>query len=163
MLTLHDELTIRQNLFNAPERYKVVTVNCVGAMGKGIALECRERHTQLYNDYRELCKAGDISIGTLTTYRDEEVILFPTKVHFKDPTQVSYVIAGLYPLVELAETLEGGIALPPLGMANGWLKKWQRVEVWQALKEIIHPLQAEVVMYLPTALLTEAQQVFNQK
>lgn len=162
MLTLRDELTIGQNLFNAPERYKVVTVNCIGAMGKGIALECRERYTQLYNDYRALCRAGEVTIGTLTTYRDEQVILFPTKVHFKDPTQVSYVIAGLHPLVELAETLEGGIALPPLGMANGWLKKWQRAEVWHGLKEIIHPLQAEVVMYLPTELLAEAQQVFNQ-
>lgn len=163
MLTLHDELTIRQNLFNAPQRYKVVTVNCVGAMGKGIALECRERYTQLYHDYRARCRAGEIVIGELTVYQDENVILFPTKVHFKDPTLVSYVTPALHRLAELAERLEGGIALPPLGMANGWLKYYQRVEVWKGLQNIIAPLDATVDMYLPTWLLEEAQQIFSEK
>ena len=82
-LELIDEAVISHDLFNAPERFKVVTVNCVGAMGRGIALACRERFPSLYNDYRQKCRKEQIVIGEVYCYPEEGVILLPTKTHFR--------------------------------------------------------------------------------
>jgi len=165
MLTLHDELTIGSNLFNAPERYKVVTVNCVGAMGKGIALECRNRYTQLYNGYRAACRQDLVRIGQVDVYLDECVILLPTKTHFKYPSDVSYVTSGLESLAyEVdAHELEGGIALPPLGMANGWLGWHDRNEIYHALYQILNGVKEHYAIYLPTRLLREAEKALRLK
>ena len=85
-LELIDEAVISHDLFNAPERFKVVTVNCVGAMGRGIALACRERFPSLYNDYRQKCRKEQIVIGEVYCYPEEGVITMsrPALMRWRD-------------------------------------------------------------------------------
>ena len=153
-LELIDEAVISHDLFNAPERYKVITVNCVGAMGRGIALACRERYPALYQDYRDKCAEGLITVGNVTCYPDESVVLLPTKTHFRYKSQIYYVTSGVDALAR--ETLDGGIALPPLGMANGWLRPHERFAIFTHLHKRLAPQEQTYRLYLPTALLEEA-------
>ena len=163
MLRFRREASIHGDLFNSPEKYRVVTVNCVGAMGKGIALSCRNLHTSLYEDYRKRCRNNEIVIGKTYLYEAEQIILLPTKTHFKLPSQVEYIINGLYHLVENCQGLEGGIALPPLGMANGWLRKSDRNRVFTALNDILSPMPERYAIYLPEDLYEDAKALLQQK
>lgn len=157
MLTILPESVIDNDLFNAPERFKVVTINCVGAMGRGIALACRERYPGLYQDYRERCFANEIRIGNVYVYPEENCILLPTKTHWKLKSQVSYVIAGITALADAAENLEGGVALPPLGMANGWLTKAERQQIFLFIEKKLVPRRQHYRFYLPDTLYQEAK------
>ncbi|QVW55278.1 hypothetical protein pEaSNUABM29_00238 [Erwinia phage pEa_SNUABM_29] len=158
-LELIDEAVISHDLFNAPERFKVVTVNCVGAMGRGIALACKERFPALYEDYRRRCRREEIIIGEVYPYIDEGVILLPTKTHFKYKSQIYYVTSGIDALARLGEDLEGDIALPPLGMANGWLRYHERIDIFAHLRNRLHASEKNYRFYLPAELLREAVKV----
>lgn len=157
MLTVLPESVINNDLFNAPERFKVVTINCVGAMGRGIALTCKERYPELYQDYRERCFANEIRIGNVYVYPEENCILLPTKTHWKLKSQVSYVIAGITALADAAENLEGGVALPPLGMANGWLTEVERQQIFLFVEKKLAPRRQHYHFYLPDTLCQEAR------
>lgn len=156
-LELLDEAIIHGDLFNAPEAYKVVTVNCVGAMGAGIALACKERFPDLYKHYRKRCFAGEIVVGKVYVYSEEGVILLPTKTHFKYKSQVSYVVTGITALANAGEDLDGGVAIPPLGMAHGWLTFNERWGIFQHLHKRLNPTEKVYRLYLPTRLLEEAR------
>ncbi|EBW8959815.1 hypothetical protein BZ973_00350 [Salmonella enterica subsp. enterica serovar Enteritidis] len=158
-LELIDEAIISHDLFNAPERFKVVTVNCVGAMGRGIALACRERFPSLYNDYRQKCRKEQIVIGEVYCYPEEGVILLPTKTHFRYKSQIYYVTSGIDALARLGEDLEGGIAIPPLGMANGWLRYHERLEIFIHLQKRLQHTEQTYRFYLPDTLLREAEKI----
>ena len=56
---------IKGNVFTTECKVIVNTVNCVGVMGAGIALECRLRYPNMYTRYTELCKEGKIQTGQL--------------------------------------------------------------------------------------------------
>lgn len=155
MLKIRLESEIGGDLFAAPEEFKVVTVNCVGAMGRGIALSCKQLYPSIYEDYRARCRKGNVGIGTLLYYPG--VILLPTKLHFKDPSHVEYIREGLATLVASDNPFTGGVAIPPLGMANGWLRQQQRFEVYRALVDYLRADERRFTLYLPTALYEECR------
>lgn len=157
MLTIRKESEIGNDLFNAPEAYKVVTINCVGAMGRGIALACRERYPTLYQDYRKRCRENEIRIGNVYVYPDEKCILLPTKTHWRLKSQVSYVTAGITALADCVENLDASVAIPPLGMANGWLRPWERQEIFLWLYDKLETRRQHYTLYLPDALYQEAR------
>lgn len=157
MLTIRKESEIGNDLFNAPEAYKVVTINCVGAMGRGIALACRERYPTLYQDYRKRCRENEIRIGNVYVYPDEKCILLPTKTHWRLKSQVSYVTAGITALADCVENLDTSAAIPPLGMANGWLRPWERQEIFLWLYDKLETRRQHYTLYLPDALYQEAR------
>lgn len=157
MLTIIDEREIGCDLFNAPEHYKVVTVNCVGAMGRGIALACRERYPQIYEDYRAKCRDFSITVGHVEVYEKEGVILLPTKTHFKYKSTPVYVFGGLRSLASTSLEVDSPIALPPLGMASGWLKDWERANVFKYMRKYLVPDERKYVLYLPESLIAEAR------
>ncbi|EGH2802982.1 hypothetical protein ID964_004513 [Salmonella enterica] len=157
MLTIRKESEIGNDLFNAPEAYKVVTINCVGAMGRGIALACRERYPTLYQDYRKRCRENEIRIGNVYVYPDEKCILLPTKTHWRLKSQVSYVTAGITALADCVENLDSSVAIPPLGMANGWLRPWERQEIFLWLYDKLETRRQHYTLYLPGALYQEAR------
>lgn len=88
---------VHGNLFASQAQTLVNTVNCVGAMGAGVALEFRLRYPTMFEAYVEACEAGEVQIGYLWPYqtRDRLVLNFPTKRHWKDDSKVAYLIAGL--------------------------------------------------------------------
>lgn len=157
MLIFRDERHVQGDIFNATDAYKVVTINCVGAMGRGIALSCKERFPRIYEDYRKRCRKNEIMVGHVYLYEEEKIILLPTKVHFKDRSEVVYVTKGIDALARLGNDLNAEVALPPLGMANGWLRAHERCEIFHHLFRTLNPGEQHYRIYLPTTLYTEAK------
>src|SRR5690554_3048314 len=84
------------NIFSSDCQTLVNTINCVGIMGAGIALEYRLRYPEMYDRYVQLCSDSKIDIGKLWIYKSDRWILnFPTKKHWKDPSRIEYLESGL--------------------------------------------------------------------
>lgn len=112
----------------------VNTINCVGVMGKGIALQFKQQYPNNFNAYQEACKANRVQIGkmfiTAVNFSPYPrfIINFPTKLHWRDPSKLEYIEQGLIDLVAQIRRLGiGSIAIPALGCANGGLE-WSRVK-----------------------------------
>lgn len=125
---------VEGDLFAAEVDALVNTVNCVGVMGKGIALQFKRHYPDVFKSYEEACKRGDVRIGKMhvvATNRLEGpryVVNFPTKKHWRHPSQLEYVEQGLANLKEvIREFGMKSIAIPPLGAGSGGLD-WSRVE-----------------------------------
>lgn len=120
---------IKGNIFNTRSQTIVNTVNCVGVMGKGIALVFKLRYPKMFPIYQDYCNRGLIEIGKLWLYKPEDtdqpwVLNFPTKTHWKLPSEYSYVEQGLQKFV--ATYRDKGItsiAFPLLGTSNGGLDR----------------------------------------
>ena len=119
---------IKGNIFNTKAQTIVNTVNCVGVMGKGIALVYKLRYPPMFDLYSEYCKSKLIGIGKLWLYKGEEdapwVLNFPTKYHWKYPSKIEYIEKGLQKFVDTYRT-KGitSVAFPMLGTHNGGLDK----------------------------------------
>lgn len=117
---------IKGNIFSSKCQTLVNTVNCVGVMGKGIALVHKLRYPEMYLEYREHCKNKLIRIGTLWLYTKQEnapwILSFPTKFHWKYPSKIEWIEQGLKKFVETYYK-KGitSIAFPLLGTHNGGL------------------------------------------
>lgn len=124
-------LYVKGNLFNSPAQVLVNTVNTVGVMGKGVALEFKRLYPEMYEQYRALCEAGQFDIGKLWLYKSPNkwVLNFPTKKHWRNPSKVEYIEAGLKKFVATyADIGIHSIAFPPLGCGNGQLDFEQQVQ-----------------------------------
>ena len=115
----------------------VNTVNCVGVMGKGIALQFKQRWPKNFKDYeaasqREEIKPGKMFIHDLGEWAKPRFIVnFPTKVHWRGDSKLEYVEDGLRDLVKQVKRLGiKSISLPPLGCGNGGLD-------WDEVRELI--------------------------
>ena len=119
---------IQGNIFNTKLQTVVNTVNCVGVMGKGIALVFKLRYPEMFDVYSEHCRKGNISIGKLWIYKGEKdapwVLNFPTKFHWKYPSKIEYLEKGLEKFCDTYKD-QGitSIAFPLLGAHNGGLNK----------------------------------------
>lgn len=125
---------IKGNIFNTKAQTVVNTVNCVGVMGKGIALVYKLRYPYMFDMYHNYCKQHLISIGKLWLYKDDEtypwVLNFPTKNHWKYPSKMEYIEAGLKKFVETyKERGISSIAFPLLGTNNGGLDKLEVIDL----------------------------------
>ena len=112
------------SVFNSGCDALVNTVNCKGVMGAGLALEFRLRYPDMFSYYQRDCIAGNVKIGDLRTYNQENVLIinFPTKYHWKNPSEYSYISSGLdYMVSHYKEWGVESIAIPPLGCNNGHL------------------------------------------
>lgn len=116
------------NIFNSKAQTIVNTVNCVGVMGKGIALVFKLRYPSMFEVYQEYCKQKLIAVGKLWIYKGEPsnpwVLNFPTKTHWKLPSEYEYIEKGLQKFVDTyKEKGITSIAFPLLGAFNGGLDK----------------------------------------
>ncbi len=119
---------IKGNIFNTKAQVIVNTVNCVGVMGKGVALVFKLRYPKMFDIYQDYCEQKYIGIGKLWLYKGENdtpwVLNFPTKFHWKYPSKMEYIEKGLSKFVETYKD-KGitSIAFPLLGTHNGGLNK----------------------------------------
>ena len=125
---------IKGNIFNTKAQTIVNTVNCVGVMGKGIALVFKLRYPSMFELYQEYCKQKLIGIGKLWIYKgdptDPWVLNFPTKTHWKFPSEYEYIEQGLQKFVDTyKEKGITSIAFPLLGASNGGLDKDKVIEM----------------------------------
>jgi O-acetyl-ADP-ribose deacetylase (regulator of RNase III) len=117
---------INGNIFNSKCQTIVNTVNCVGVMGKGIALVHKLRYPKMYEEYKQHCKNKLIKTGSLWLYNKQEnspwILSFPTKFHWKYPSKIEWIEQGLQ---KFGDTYEKkgitSIAFPLLGTHNGGL------------------------------------------
>lgn len=118
-------------VFNTPAQTIVNTVNCVGVMGTGLALEFRLRYPKMYEDYIERCARNSVQIGTPYLYREFDgvwILNFPTKYHWKMPSKIDWIELGLNYFVENYKNADvQSIAFPKLGSGNGGLP-WDEVK-----------------------------------
>ncbi len=148
------------NILDSSAQALVNTVNTVGVMGKGIALQFKKAYPNNYKAYKQACKNDKVEIGKLFVTTDsntnsgEKIIInFPTKKDWRKPSEYAFVEAGLKDLVQVIEgyNLES-VAIPPLGSGNGGLE-------WEKVKKIIHQylsnLSTDILVYEPTPYIKE--------
>lgn len=129
-------------VFNTEADWIVNTVNCVGVMGKGLALEFALRFPKLKEIYINQCKQRFIKIGKIYSYTIDglNIINFPTKIDFKYPSQYDWIERGLKDFVENYKSLGiKSIAFPLLGCTNGELDKaivMEMMNKWLAIPDV---------------------------
>jgi O-acetyl-ADP-ribose deacetylase (regulator of RNase III) len=133
----------------------VNTVNTVGVMGKGIALQFKRAFPEMFKSYERACKAGEVQLGRMHVWESPElvgprfIINFPTKDHWKAKSKIADIRAGLTDLVRVIQ--ERGItsiAVPPLGCGNGGLN-W--ADVRPLIESALGSLAIDVCLYSPGA------------
>ncbi|TVR04735.1 MAG: Appr-1-p processing protein [Deltaproteobacteria bacterium] len=142
------------NLLEAPVEALVNTVNCVGVMGKGIALQFRKAWPDMFEDYRRAVSAGELRLGRMHVYETGTlvgprlIINFPTKGHWRHKSRLADIEAGLGDLVRVIEEAQiRSVAIPPLGSGLGGLD-WAEVKPLIAAK--FAPLTGvEVLLWEP--------------
>ena len=119
---------VRGDIFNADVGALVNPVNTVGVMGRGLALQFKKRYPRNYELYRQGCKAGELVVGRVFVTETEEgdcpryIVNFPTKKHWRSPSRIEYVEAGLEDLATKIRDLSiESIAVPSLGAGLGGL------------------------------------------
>jgi O-acetyl-ADP-ribose deacetylase (regulator of RNase III) len=121
------------NLLQSEAEALVNTVNCVGVMGKGIALQFKLAFPANYRAYLKACRKGDMKMGQVMSESSGQltnplyIINFPTKKHWKSKSNLEDIRSGLVSLIAEVRRLGiASIAVPPLGCGNGGLE-WLEV------------------------------------
>lgn len=139
-------------ILNAPEEIILVTTNCEGAAGRGVALAMRERYRQVYNGYRTLCKNGTYTPNSLLyahVNNGKRLLLFPTKIKWSEPSPPQLIIDNLDKLADLYKEFGfESIAIPPLGMANGRLSGHERERVWLHMQKTFSDFDIPCTIYV---------------
>ncbi len=124
----------RGNLLTDDADALVNTVNTVGVMGKGIALQFRRAYPEMFAAYARAAKAGELQLGRMHVWPTESldgprfIINFPTKGHWRSQSRLEDIDDGLADLVRVVRALGiRSIAVPPLGCGNGGLP-WAEVQ-----------------------------------
>ena len=142
------------DIFGADVEALVNSVNCVGVMGRGIALQFKQRFPENFRAYRDACEHGIVQPGSMfitETSNDQwprYLINFPTKRHWRGKSKIQDIESGLRSLArEIRWRGIGSIALPALASDLGGLP-------WTAVKEridfLLGPVStAEIIVYEP--------------
>ncbi len=121
---------VKGDIFKSPAQVLTNTVNCVGVMGKGVALEFKNRYPKMFGDYKSKCDLGEVKPGQPYLWEDDsaQVLNFPTKRHWRDGSLLQDIEDGLKHLASSYEKLGiQSIAMPALGCGLGGLK-WSEVQ-----------------------------------
>ena len=124
---------ITGNILESNAKALINTVNTVGVMGKGIALQFKKAYHNNFKTYVEACKRNEIEIGKLLVTKDSNlnsgekyIINFPTKKDWRKPSEYYFIESGLDDLIRvLNENKIDSVAIPPLGAGNGG-REWEK-------------------------------------
>src|SRR5580658_697089 len=100
---------IKGDLLQADTAAIVNTVNCVGVMGKGVALQFKQAFPKNYRAYEKACKAGLVQLGEMFVFdtgsmvNPRWIINFPTKGHWKARSRLGDIRSGLQSLRRVIE------------------------------------------------------------
>lgn len=146
----------------------VNTVNCVGVMGRGIALQFKNAFPENFKEYAQACKQKEVTPGRMFVYETGDmfnpryIINFPTKRHWRGKSRMEDIESGLQSLVEVIKRYKiQSIAIPPLGSGLGGLN-WEQVKLkinaaMQSLNDI------QVTVYEPKGAPITEKMVHNRK
>jgi O-acetyl-ADP-ribose deacetylase (regulator of RNase III) len=137
----------RTSILESPAQTIVNTVNCVGVMGKGLAHAFKEREPAMYQAYKRICDLNALAPGKLWLWRgsDSWVLNFPTKIHWRNPSKLEWIEAGLAKFVDQYDR-QGieEISFPRLGCGNGGLD-WD--DVRPIMEQYLSPLPIPVYVH----------------
>jgi O-acetyl-ADP-ribose deacetylase (regulator of RNase III) len=145
------------NLLTADVDALVNTVNTVGVMGKGVALQFKRAFPANYRAYRTACQRGEVRLGRMFVVDSgvlgprRWIINFPTKGHWRSRSRLEDIRAGLADLVNVVRELGiTSLAVPALGCGNGGLR-------WQDVRPLIESAfaavpQVRVVVFPPSGV-----------
>lgn len=129
---------VQGDILQADSEALVNTVNCVGVMGRGIALRFKEAFPANFKAYAVACRRGEVQPGRLFVFdtgrltKPRYIINFPTKRHWCGKSRLEDIEAGLAALVEEIRSRRiRSIAIPPLGSGLGgldWAEVRPRIE-----------------------------------
>lgn len=135
------------NFFDYNADIRINTVNCVGVMGAGVALQFKTRFPEMFKEYLKACNEGLVKPGkphvwSNNTFFNEEdnlvIINFPTKNHWKKPSEYEYIEEGLKWLSKFLLNHKGKtITVPALGCGHGGLD-------WNIVKDMIIKYLSEI-------------------
>ncbi len=146
---------LRGNFIDEDVDAVINTVNCVGVMGKGIALQSKKAFPDNFDAYTKACHNGEIKPGHMFVFETKRmlgpkyIINFPTKRHWKDRSRYDDIAAGLPDLATMIRKLGiKSIAIPPLGCGLGGLD-WKQVQpmITEALAGLT---EVDVRLFEPT-------------
>lgn len=151
---------ITGNLLAASDEALVNTVNTVGVMGKGIALQFKDTYPNNFQVYQQACKDGSIIPGKLLVTKEATlsaepkwIINFPTKKDWKHRSKYEYIEEGLKDLVQvICQYGIKSIAIPPLGCGNGGLE-WSKVKA--LMEKYLGKLDIDIHIYRPNEAVSE--------
>jgi O-acetyl-ADP-ribose deacetylase (regulator of RNase III) len=151
---------ITGNLFETKAQALVNTVNTVGVMGKGIALQFKNEFPNNFKIYAKACKDNEFQIGNLLIVEDKSLLLgnrtiinFPTKTNWRKPSEYDYIEQGLIELKKaIVEKKIKSVAIPPLGAGNGGLQ-WSKVK--QLIEKHLSEVEVEIMIYEPNSEIKE--------
>lgn len=153
---------LQGDLLSSEAEALVNTVNTVGVMGKGIALQFKNRFPKNYKVYKEACKEKTFNTGQVLVVQDGDllhhkiIINFPTKAHWKGDSKYEYISTGLVALRKAINDHKiKSIAIPPLGCGNGGLE-WSKVKAM--IEEALSGLDVEISVYTPNEAIKELLQ-----
>jgi O-acetyl-ADP-ribose deacetylase (regulator of RNase III) len=145
------------DMFASNAQTLVNTVNCVGVMGKGVALKFKQRFPEMFNDYARRCEQKAVKLGEPYVYEDKsgvKILNLPTKDHWRSPSRLHDIERGLDHLVQNVQAWNiTSMAMPPLGCGNGGLE-WS--QVGPLIYRKLHGLPVDIEVYAPYGTLTTA-------
>lgn len=141
------------------------TVNCVGIMGRGIALQFKQMYPENFKAYKQACDKGEVEPGKMFIYNSgllfnpKYIINFPTKRHWKGKSRIQDIKSGLVALKDdIINYKIKSIAIPPLGCGLGGLN-WD--EIKPIIEQVLGDLQdVKIVIYEPA---NNIEQVKNKE
>lgn len=122
------------DIFQSNAQVITNTINCVGVMGKGLALAYKKKYPAMFKDYKVRCDKGEVNPGQPYLWEDEktQILNFPTKRHWKQNSILSDVEDGPKYIAEnYVDMGISSLALPPLGCGLGGLS-------WSDVKNLIN-------------------------
>ena len=154
------------DILTAPAEALVNTVNCVGVMGRGIALQFKNAYPDNFKAYAAACSRGEVQPGKMLTFETGKfapkyIINFPTKRHWRGKSRIEDIDIGLQALAaEINKRKIKSIAIPPLGSGLGglnWLDVRPKIE-----KALAHLDDVDVVVFEPNGA-PQAQAISTSK
>lgn len=152
---------ITGNILDSNAQALINTVNTMGIMGKGIALQFKKAYPNSYKAYVKASKNEEVKVGKMfvtfdsNTITGERIIIinFPTKTTWRKPSEYKYIEDGLEDLVEVINNKQiKSIAIPPLGSGNGGLN-WEKVK--KLIEQKLGHLDIDIYVYEPTLQIQE--------
>jgi O-acetyl-ADP-ribose deacetylase (regulator of RNase III) len=157
-----------EDMFDRCADIRVNTVNCVGVMGTGVAKRFKHEFPAMFRAYKQRCDKGLVHIGAMDIHQAVEIrtcgeglstsmvvrrvtiINFPTKTHWRKPSDIQYIDWGLANLKRYLETIDSvdkDMTLPALGCGNGGLK-WGPVK--GAIEHFLANVPTNIYVYEPS-------------
>ena len=147
---------VKGDFFDYKADIRINTVNCVGVMGAGVALEFKNKYPEMYKTYVEVCKRKEIAPGNPFVWEEYDlfskciIVNLPTKLHWKNPSEYDYIERDLIWLRDFlkSQSEETVVTLPALGCGHGGLN-WDIVKA--KINHYLSDLSVKILVFEPAS------------